>query len=87
MINIFIVLIMYIPFYVSLWYKHTTTLTKVLVFVWCAACSAMMILNVIVACVYTLTGSMPFVLILSIIGWLVLDMFIGIKAVLSDTPK
>lgn len=88
MLNIVIVLVMFIPFYAALIHKHSGWLTALMTFLWCSACSAVMILCVAVALVLQLSGQEPtLALIGSIVGWGVLDMFIGLKIVLSDKPK
>lgn len=88
MLNIFIVLVMFVPFYVAIIYKHSGWLTALMTFLWCSACSAIIILCVAVAFALQLMEQEPtLALIGSIVSWGVLDMFIGLKVVLSDKPE
>lgn len=88
MLNIFIVLVMYIPFYAALIHKHSGWLTAIMMFLWCAATSSMMILCVAVAFFLEISGH-PSTLaaVGSIVGWGSINFFIGFKVVLSDRLK
>lgn len=87
-LNIFIALIMFIPFYVALLYKHSTTITKVMVFLWCLACCSMMYLITGIAFIGTLLGYEPqWQIIASVVGWGLVDIFIPMKIIFDDKPK
>lgn len=83
MLNIFIVLVMFVPFYVAIIYKHSGWLTCIMVFLWCISTSALMILLVALGFVQSLFGTVPVPAYTSvvIIAWGFLSMFIGLKVV------
>lgn len=86
MLNIFIVLVMFVPFYAALAHKHSGWLTALLTFLWCGCTSALMILLVALGFAQSLFGSIPTQTSLTIIGWGCMSMFIGLKTVFSDRP-
>lgn len=87
MLNIVIVLVMFIPFYAALAHKHSGWLTYVITLLWCGACSTMMILVVALAFMQqVMYGTIPTVTMITIIAWGAVDMFIGLKMVLTDRP-
>lgn len=87
-INILVVLVMFIPFYVALVYKHTSIITKFMTFFWCIVSTAMMFLC-IEAAEYTkeLKGEYTWYCIANIIGWFGIDIWLGLKMVFNDTPR
>ena len=87
MLNIFIVLVMFIPFYVSIAYKHSTWVTSVLIFLWCSCTSSIMISLVILAVIQKITIGIPSSTIMVIILWGVVNKYFALKVVFSDKPR
>lgn len=87
MLNIFIVLVMFVPFYAAVVHKHSGWLTALMTFLWCSCTSALMILLVALGFTQSLFGPVPVYTSLTIIVWGCVSMFIGLKTVFSDRPK
>lgn len=88
-LNIFIVLIMFIPFYVALIHKHSGWLTAIITFFWCSVTSALMILLVAISFlvqISTLTFHIPAIILL-IVAWGWIGMYYGLKITMCDSPR
>lgn len=87
MLNIFIVLVMFIPFYAAVIHKYSGWLTATITFLWCSCTSTLMILLVVLGVAQSLLGPVPIQTSLIIVIWGSVSMFIGLKVVLSDSPR
>lgn len=87
-LNIFVLMIVFIPFWTSLVYKHSTWITKVMVFIWCSLVAFVLFMIRDASISLEQYGYpidwFPITLICS---WFIFGQFIGLKAVLSELPR
>lgn len=87
-LNIFVLTIIFIPFWTALIYKHTHWWTTVCVFIWCSIVSFILFMLCYTALLLEEAGHpIDWFTITLICAWFTLCQYVGLKAVFSDAPQ
>jgi len=82
---ILVLMFIFIPFWFSLIYKHSTWITKGMVFLWCCVVSVMVFMASYEIYHVEFIGKKPSTLsIIILVVWAFIGQYMGINAVLSD---
>lgn len=86
MVYIVALVVIFVPFWISLAFKYSGWLTGIMTFLWCCACAALIFIMYLVILYQQLEGLSTELSIFVMCSWYVVSQYMGMKCVLLDRP-